>query len=84
MRRKLLLGQREHAPRSRGRVYTVETTFMNDATTINATGRSSMRRTLLTLLGAVAAFGILTASYATADLPDNIPVQTSAVGADLG
>ncbi|WP_280891113.1 hypothetical protein [Jiella mangrovi] len=28
-----------------------------------------MRRTLLTLLGAVAAFGVLTASYATAELP---------------
>ncbi|HEX2018681.1 MAG TPA: hypothetical protein VGO17_07050 [Aurantimonas sp.] len=29
-----------------------------------------MRRTLLTLLGAVAAFGVLTASYATAELPE--------------
>ncbi len=28
-----------------------------------------MRRTILTLLGAVAAFGVLTASYATAELP---------------
>ncbi|WP_280514902.1 hypothetical protein [Aureimonas sp. ME7] len=28
-----------------------------------------MRRTVLTLLGAVFAFGILTASYATAELP---------------
>ncbi|WP_264820418.1 hypothetical protein [Mangrovibrevibacter kandeliae] len=28
-----------------------------------------MRRTVLTLLGAVAAFAVLTASYATADLP---------------
>ena len=28
-----------------------------------------MRRTLLTLLGAIAAFGVLTASYATAELP---------------
>jgi len=29
-----------------------------------------MRRTVLTLLGAVFAFGILTASYATAELPE--------------
>lgn len=29
-----------------------------------------MRRTFLTLLGGIAAFAILTASYATADLPD--------------
>ncbi|WP_210191139.1 hypothetical protein [Aurantimonas sp. 22II-16-19i] len=36
---------------------------------MNTTGRSTMRRTLLTLLGAVAAFGVLTASYATAELP---------------
>lgn len=28
-----------------------------------------MRRTLLTLLAAVCAFGVLTASYATAELP---------------
>lgn len=28
-----------------------------------------MRRTLLTLLGAIGAFAVLTASYATADLP---------------
>ncbi|MEF2074477.1 hypothetical protein [Consotaella aegiceratis] len=33
-------------------------------------GEFSMRRTLLTLLGAIAAFGVLTASYATADLPE--------------
>lgn len=29
-----------------------------------------MRRTLLTLLAASAAFGIMTASYATAELPE--------------
>lgn len=29
-----------------------------------------MRRTLLTLLGAMVAFGILTVSYATAELPE--------------
>lgn len=29
-----------------------------------------MRRTLLTLLGAFCAFGVLTASYATAELPN--------------
>ena len=40
-----------------------------------------MRRTLLTLLGAIAAFGILTASYATADLPEKAP---AAAAADLG
>ncbi|WP_255616838.1 hypothetical protein [Aurantimonas sp. VKM B-3413] len=40
-----------------------------------------MRRTLLTLLGAIAAFGILTASYATADLPEQVP---AAAAADLG
>lgn len=32
-------------------------------------GGLSMRRTFLTLLGGFAAFAILTASYATADLP---------------
>lgn len=40
-----------------------------------------MRRTFLTLLGGFAAFAILTASYATADLPEpaaqvEIPVAT--------
>jgi hypothetical protein len=43
---------------------------MHDATTNNLGGRPTMRRTLLTLLGAVAAFGVLTASYATAELPE--------------
>ncbi|MCE7028372.1 hypothetical protein [Jiella avicenniae] len=38
---------------------------------MNTTGWSTMRRTLLTLLGAIAAFGVLTASYATADLPSD-------------
>ena len=57
---------------------------MNDAGTFNATGNFSMRRTLLTLLGAVAAFAILTASYATAELPDEAPTAVSTVGANLG
>lgn len=35
-----------------------------------AQGGMSMRRTFLTLLGGFAAFAILTASYATADLPE--------------
>ncbi|MFD2239045.1 hypothetical protein [Aureimonas populi] len=34
------------------------------------TGGFSMRRTFLTLLGGMTAFAILTASYATADLPE--------------
>ncbi|WP_193752806.1 hypothetical protein [Aureimonas ureilytica] len=34
------------------------------------TGGFSMRRTVLTLLGATLAFGVLTASYATAELPE--------------
>ena len=29
-----------------------------------------MRRTVLTLIGAIFAFGVLTASYATAELPE--------------
>ena len=33
------------------------------------TSKPTMRRTLLTLLAAVGAFGVLTASYATAELP---------------
>lgn len=36
-----------------------------------------MRRTLLTLLAAVCAFGVLTASYATAELPDSSPVTVA-------
>ncbi|WP_274604637.1 hypothetical protein [Aureimonas glaciei] len=43
-----------------------------------------MRRTLLTLLGAVAAFGVLTASYATADLPAEIAANGSAPQAIVG
>lgn len=39
-----------------------------------------MRRTVLTLLGAVFAFGILTASYATAELPE---ATAMAAGADI-
>lgn len=42
---------------------------MNDAATELKSSELSMRRTLLTLLGAIGAFGVLTASYATADLP---------------
>ncbi len=38
------------------------------------TGGFSMRRTVLTLLGATLAFGVLTASYATAELPDTAAV----------
>lgn len=36
-----------------------------------------MRRTFLTLLGGMAAFGILTASYATADLPEPSTAEAS-------
>ena len=65
-------------PQHCGNVYAVETIFMNDARTMNTTGRSTMRRTLLTLLGAVAAFGVLTASYATAELPtDGVSTEIS-------
>ena len=42
---------------------------MQDVATELKTSELSMRRTLLTLLGAIGAFGVLTASYATADLP---------------
>ena len=42
---------------------------MQDAAIELKTSELSMRRTLLTLLGAIGAFGVLTASYATADLP---------------
>ena len=37
-----------------------------------------MRRTVLTLMGAFAAFGILTASYATAELPAESPMAVQA------
>lgn len=36
-----------------------------------------MRRTVLTLLGAVGAFGVLTASYATAELPGPVQLPTT-------
>ncbi|WP_157944561.1 hypothetical protein [Mangrovicella endophytica] len=49
---------------------------MNTAVNTNPTGQSSMRRTLLTLLGAIAAFGVLTASYATAELPEAAAAAT--------
>jgi hypothetical protein len=42
---------------------------MHDAATNLQSSKSSMRRTLLTLLAAVGAFGVMTASYATAELP---------------
>ena len=57
-------------PRKSGDIYADETTSMKNADIMNTTGRLSMRRTFLTLLCAMAAFGVLTASYATADLPD--------------
>ncbi|MEF2551412.1 hypothetical protein VQ042_08555 [Aurantimonas sp. A2-1-M11] len=56
-----------------GDIYADETTSMKNADIMNTTGRLSMRRTFLTLLCAMAAFGVLTASYATADLPDEAP-----------
>lgn len=43
---------------------------MNDATIDINKSNLSMRRTLLTLLAAIGAFGVLTASYATAELPN--------------
>lgn len=43
---------------------------MHDTITQPQTDKPSMRRTLLTLLAASAAFGIMTASYATAELPE--------------
>ncbi|MCQ0987313.1 hypothetical protein [Jiella marina] len=54
---------------------------MNDASTMEVTGRSLMRRTILTLLGAIAAFGVLTASYATAELPGAAPTTPAATSA---
>lgn len=42
-----------------------------------------MRRTLLTLLGATAAFGILTASYATAELPEQAQAAAAIGTVDL-
>ena len=49
---------------------------MQDAATELKTSELSMRRTLLTLLGAIGAFGVLTASYATADLPNPASAAT--------
>lgn len=42
----------------------------------------SLRRTVLTLLGAFVAFGILTASYATAELPAESPIATGTIVVD--
>ena len=71
-------------PRERSKIYAEETSSMNDAITMNnSSGRPSMRRTLLTLLGATAAFGILTASYATAELPEQAPAATVIGTVDL-
>lgn len=53
-----------------GVIYVDEMNQMQDAATDNNTSKLSMRRTLLTLLGALGAFGVLTASYATAELPN--------------
>lgn len=61
------------------KLYAVEIVSMNDARTSTAGGSTSMRRTLLTLLCALGAFGILTASYATAELPQNpVELETAA------
>ncbi len=46
---------------------------MYDTTIPAVASKSTMRRTLLTLLAAFGAFGIMTASYATAELPDPMP-----------
>lgn len=59
---------------------------MNNAATDNNTSKLSMRRTLLTLLGALGAFGVLTASYATAELPNGSiePLTTVSASAEAG
>lgn len=82
--RSLLFARMGHRSRKCGEVYAEETIFMNDAGTFNDTGKVSMRRTLLTLLGAVAAFGILTASYATAELPAEMPVSSAIAAPSAG
>ncbi len=70
-------------PRKSGDIYADETTSMKNADIMNTTGRLSMRRTFLTLLCAMAAFGVLTASYATADLPDEaVATSTQTAVAD--
>ena len=56
-------------PSERGKIYADEMNSMDTVTIVVEPSKSSMRRTLLTLLGAIGAFGILTASYATAELP---------------
>ena len=56
---------------------------MNDVGTTNPTSKLSMRRTLLTLLGALGAFGVLTASYATAELPNGAVEPLSTVSATM-
>jgi hypothetical protein len=48
---------------------------MNDATNTHAGAQFSLRRTLLTLLGATGAFAVMIASYATAELPANAATQ---------
>lgn len=56
---------------------------MNNSATDNNTSKLSMRRTLLTLLGALGAFGVLTASYATAELPNGALEPLSTVSASV-
>lgn len=49
---------------------------MDNVNSQNTASEFSMRRTVYVLLGALAAFAILTASYATADLPaENAAMQ---------
>lgn len=48
---------------------------MNDATNTHAGAQFSLRRTVLTLLGAMGAFAVMIASYATAELPANAATQ---------
>lgn len=69
MRCLALLTRRWGLPFS-GNVYADLVTAMHDTITQPQTDKPSMRRTLLTLLAASAAFGIMTASYATAELPE--------------
>ncbi|WP_168990470.1 hypothetical protein [Aureimonas flava] len=49
---------------------------MENRTAATHTSEFSMRRTMLTLLGALFAFGILTVSYATAELPAPAAAET--------
>lgn len=48
---------------------------MNDASSAQMNSQFSLRRTVLTLLGALGAFAVLTASYATAELPEGATSQ---------